>query len=140
MVKRLLFHNESYQSLALNAGLLFFRVAVGLTMAFAHGLGKIPPKAGFVGFVAKIGFPAPELFAWGAGLAELVGGLFLAIGLATRFSALSLAITMAVAGLLAHAADPWKAKELAIVYLFGYIFLFISGAGKFSVDAMISKK
>ena len=135
-----MFHCESYHSTALNAGLLFLRVALGLTMAFAHGLGKVPPKAGFVGYLAKIGFPAQELFAWCAGLSELVGGLFLAVGLATRFSSASLAFTMGVAAFMAHASDPWKAKELAIVYMFGYVFLFISGPGKFSVDAMISKK
>ena len=140
MIKRLMFHCESYQSVALNAGLLFFRVATGLTMAFAHGLGKIPPKQGFIGFLAKLGFPTPEVFAWLAGLSELVGGLFLAVGLATRFSAASLTFTMGVAAFMAHASDPWKAKELAIVYMFGYVFLFISGPGKFSVDAMISKK
>lgn len=140
MIKRLMFHCESYQSAALNSGLLFLRVSLGLTMAFAHGLGKVPPQPGFVGFLAKIGFPAQELFAWGAGLSELVGGLFLAIGLASRFSSLSLALTMGVAAFMAHANDPWKAKELAIVYMFGFIFLFISGPGKFSVDSMISKK
>lgn len=140
MMKRLLFHCESYQSVALNAGLLFFRLALGLTMAFAHGLGKIPPQAGFVGFLAKIGFPAAELFAWCAGLSELVGGLFLAIGLATRFSSASLAFTMGIAAFMAHAQDPWKAKELAIIYLFSFILLFITGPGKYSIDSMISKK
>jgi len=140
MLKRLIFHCESYQSAALNAGLVFLRVSLGITMAFAHGLGKVPPSAGFVGKLAKMGFPAAELFAWCAGLAELVGGLFLAVGLATRFSSASLAFIMGVAAFMAHASDPWRAKEKAIVYMFGYVFLFISGPGKYSVDAMISKK
>lgn len=140
MVKKFIFHCESYQSLALNVGLLFFRLAVGLTMAFAHGLGKIPPKPGFVGFLAKIGFPQAEIFAWLAGVSELLGGLFIAIGLATRVSSASLVFTMGVAAFMAHASDPWKAKELAVVYMFGYIFLFISGPGKYSVDAMIDSK
>lgn len=140
MIKRLMFHSESYNSLALNAGLLYFRVAMGLTMAFAHGLSKIPPKQGFIGFLAKLGFPAPELFAWSAGLAELVGGLFLAIGLAARLSSISLTITMGVAAFMAHGSDPWKVQEKAIIYMFAYIFFVITGPGKFSVDAMINKK
>lgn len=140
MIKRIIFHCESYHSVALNSGLLFFRAAVGLTMAFAHGLGKIPPKEGFIGYLAKIGFPSAELFAWMAGMSELVGGIFLAVGLATRLSSASLAITMSVAAFMAHANDPWKTKELAVIYLFSYIFIFISGPGKFSVDSMISKR
>ncbi len=140
MIKRLIFHSEAYQSHALNVGLLFFRVSIGLIMAFSHGLGKIPPKPGFVGFVAKIGFPMPELFAWGAGLSELVGGLFIALGLATRFSSLSLAITMASAGFLAHANDGWAKQEFAIVYMICFVFIFFSGAGKYSIDNLINNK
>jgi putative oxidoreductase len=140
MIKRYIFHTEAYPSHALNVGLFLFRVSLGLIMAFSHGLGKIPVKASFVGFVAKIGFPMPELFAWAAGLSELVGGFLVAIGLVTRLSSLSLAVTMAVAGFLAHASDGWAKQEFPLVYMICFLFIFFVGPGKYSIDGLISNK
>ena len=47
-----------------NLSLLGLRVFAGLAMAFAHGLGKVPPSDRFIGAVENLGFPAPALFAW----------------------------------------------------------------------------
>lgn len=121
---------------ATDLGLLILRLFTGLALAFAHGLGKFPPSAGFIRGVAKIGFPAPEVFAWAAAGAELAGGILLAIGLFTRPSAFFIAATMATAGFIRHAPDAFNVKEKA--FLFGAIallFLF-AGAGRYSVDTM----
>lgn len=138
-MKKILFHCENYSSTALNGGLLLLRVTFGLTMAFAHGLGKIPPGEQFVGGVANMGFPLPIVFAWGAALSEFFGGVFIALGLATRLAAASWVGTMGVAALIVHAADPFMRKELAFAYLVVGLFFFIVGAGKYSVDGMINK-
>lgn len=135
----MLFHVEN-SSVIHDAGLLAFRLYIGLSMAFAHGLGKIPPSGQFLGGVSAMGFPAPELFAWLAALSEFLGGLFIALGLATRFSSLALGSTMVVAGFIAHAADPFGVKERAFLFLFSCVLLFCVGAGRFSVDRLISKK
>jgi len=121
-------------------GLLILRLLAGLTMAFAHGINKIPPSEGFIGSVDALGFPLPVLFAWSAGLAEFVGGLCLAIGLLTRPASLFLAVTMAVAFFLRHAGDPFGDKEKAL--LFGGIALLYAliGAGRFSVDALLRSR
>lgn len=121
-------------------GLLALRLFAGLAMAFAHGLGKVPPSEGFIGAVEGLGFPLPILFAWGAGLAELVGGLFIALGLFTRHSAFFLGFTMAVAAFGQHGADPFKLKELSLMYLFVCILFVFTGAGKFSLDRIFRKK
>ena len=139
-MKRLFFHAENYSSLMLNVGLLSLRVGFGLTMAFAHGLGKIPPKDGFIGYLGSMGLPAPLAMGWMAGLSELVGGLFIAIGLATRWSAASLTVTMAVAFFMAHGADPFQKKELSLMYMITFLVLFLTGPGKFSIDGLINKK
>ena len=47
-------------------GALLLRAFAGLALAFAHGIGKMPPSEGFVGVVAGLGFPAPGAFAWAA--------------------------------------------------------------------------
>lgn len=140
MISKLLFHSENYSSPAVNIGLFILRVSVGLFMAFGHGLGKLPVSAGFIGGVAQMGMPAPELFAWCAALSEFIGGLFIALGLATRFSAISLGFTMAVAGFLVHGSDPFDVKEKAFLYLIVCVCLFFTGAGKYSVDGLINGK
>lgn len=116
------------------------RAFIGFSMAFAHGLGKMPPSEQLIGGVEAMGFPAPALFAWAASLAEFIGGILIAIGLATRPAAASLAFTMVIAAFVAHAADPFAKKEMALLYLVTSLFFALKGAGNWSVDAIISKK
>lgn len=136
-MKNLIFGAGDYPQTT-NLGLLFFRVFIGLSMAFAHGLGKVPPSEGVVAMVSGLGFPAPWFFAWLTAFAEFGCGLLIALGLATRPAAFILAINMAVAGFIFHAADPFKVKELALAYLFSAVALCFTGAGKFSVDSIIT--
>ncbi|WP_374077944.1 DoxX family protein [Bdellovibrio bacteriovorus] len=128
--------NTKYDDVALT----LLRVFIGLTMAFSHGLGKLPPPQMMVDGVAALGFPAPEFFAWCAGLAEFAGGILLAIGLLTRPAAAFVVFTMLVAVFGAHGADPFAKKEMALLYLFSSLFFVLHGAGRWSVDHMISKK
>lgn len=119
-------------------GLMIVRVFAGLSLAFAHGMGKLPPSEQFVTGVRGMGFPAPEAFAWLAALSEFAGGLLLALGLLTRPAALAIAITMGVAAFITHASDPFQKKELALFFLAVALCFLFSGAGKYSVDAAIS--
>jgi len=124
----------------LNSGLLILRMALGLIMAFGHGFGKLPVHPNFVGAVAKMGLPMAEVFAWSAALSEFMGGIFIALGLATRLSSAALAFTMGMAAFVFHAPDTFATKEKAIVYFISFVFIFIAGGGKFSIDALITKK
>jgi putative oxidoreductase len=114
------------------------RVFTGLALALAHGKLKLPPSADFIAGVGGMGFPVPTFFAWAAVLSEFLGGLLLAIGLLTRPAAVMIAITMGVAGFVTHARDPFRAKEMAFLYLAIAVFFAIRGAGRLSVDALIS--
>lgn len=121
-------------------GMFIFRAFIGLTMAFAHGLGKVPPPEGLVAGVTAMGFPAPLFFAWSASLAELIGGILIALGLFTRPAALFLGFTMLVAALGAHGADPFQKQELSLLYLAACVLFIFSGAGSLSLDRLIRKK
>jgi putative oxidoreductase len=71
--------------------------------------------------------------------AEVVCALMLVLGLFTRFAALALAITMAVAFFKIHEmklSGPGSG-ELALMYLMAYATLFFTGAGKLSIDGNI---
>lgn len=121
-------------------GLLIFRIFVGLSMALVHGLGKIPPNDQLIGGVGSMGFPVPVAFAWLAALSECVGGFLIATGLFTRYASLFLGITMAVAGFVVHASDPFNVKELAFMYLAACVLFVFTGAGRFSLDRILRKK
>ncbi len=123
-----------------DAALTILRLFIGLTMAFVHGMGKLPPPEMLVTGITNMGFPAPEFFSWCAGLAEFAGGILLAIGFLTRPAAAFVCFTMAIAGFVVHAADPFQVKELAFLYLFASLFFVLHGAGRWSVDALITRK
>ncbi len=137
MVNQFLFGTERIESLAANIGLLLLRIIAGLSMSFAHGLEKMPPTENFVASVGEMGFPAPLLFSWMAGISEFIGGLFIFIGFLTRPSALFLGITMSVAAFVQHSADPFANQEKAILYLGFCILLIFTGSGKYGADGVL---
>ncbi len=124
----------------LAVGLLWLRVLAGLGIAY-HGYGKIfeGDMAKFADGIAKMGFPAPMLFAWAAALSELAGGILLALGLGTRFAALAVLTTMGVAVFIRHAQDPFARKELALAYGTIAGALLLTGAGPLSLDGLIGR-
>lgn len=97
------------------------------------------------GAVKLLGIPAPLfgeiplLSLMGvAGVLELFGGLLLLLGLFTRPVAFILSGQMAVAYFMAHAAQGvWpilNKGELAVLYSFVFLYLFVAGGGPWSVD------
>jgi putative oxidoreductase len=138
-MKKLFFYCDHHISWKASVGLLLLRVFAGLSMAFAHGLKKLPPNAGMIEFLKSLGIPFAEYAVWGAGLAEFAGGLLIVIGLATRPAAIAWAITMTVAAFIVHAADPFQKQELALMYLSVSVLFIFAGPGKISVDGMISR-
>lgn len=123
-----------------DVGLLVLRVSAGCAMAFAHGLGKLPPSDGFITKTGELGFPLPELFAWAAALSEFAGGLLIALGLLTRPAAAALLFTMGVAFFGAHAGDAFGDREMAFLYAMISIAFLFTGAGRYSLDAMLGRK
>lgn len=137
LIRRAFFGGSAPSSVVADLGFTVLRVGAGLAMALAHGLGKVPPPDRFIGGVEAMGFPAPVLFAWAAGLAELVGGVLLALGLMTRPAALSLVVTMMVAFFIRHGADPFQQKELAFLFLIITVAFTAAGSGRFGLDRFI---
>ena len=120
-----------------DAGLLLLRVFAGLALAFGHGLAKFKDPSGIIKGAESMGFPAPTFFGWMAAFSEFVGGLLLALGLLTRPASFLIACTMATAGFIRHADDPFGRKELAFVYLAVAVTFMLAGAGRFSLDALV---
>jgi putative oxidoreductase len=126
--------------------LLALRLTSGGYLAL-HGLSKLRGGvANFATGLADKGFPLPSAMAWSATLAELLGGLLVAVGLVVRPAAASLTVTMLVAVLSTHAH---QIKQLGTGGGVGFeypsllavvmVFLAVSGPGKLSLDHRLFK-
>ena len=120
---------------------LFVRIATALIMLFAHGIGKwtnfsnIAPK-----FPDPFGFLGPTLSLALVVGSEVFGAILMALGLFTRWASFSLLFTMLTAAFIVHLSDPFKSKELAILYALIFLFFTIKGGGKYSLDHLLKKK
>lgn len=139
MLKQLLFGGESSSSPLTNLGLTLLRIFAGIGL-MTHGIGKVPPSEQFVGGVANMGFPLPQVFAWAAGLSEFAGGALLILGLFTRPVSLFIAFTMLVAVVGVHWNDPFNRKEMALLYLFIALAFLFMGSNYWSVDGILRRK
>ncbi len=71
--------------------------------------------------------------------AEFFCSILLVLGLFTRPALVILIGCMAIVSFSIHGADPLGDKEHALLYLFAYLSIFLTGAGKYSIDAKIFK-
>jgi putative oxidoreductase len=136
MIKKLIFGGDGGASPLADIGLMLLRVFAGLSLALAHGWGKVQDPSGIIEGTRRMGMPAPGLMGVAAMLAEFLGGLLLAVGLATRPAAFLIACTMGVAAAVAHGSDPYARKELALCYLAMAVCFMLTGSGRYGADAM----
>lgn len=143
--------DERRQTQLGSVGLLVLRAGVGGFMLI-HGVGKL--KMLFGGQAAQFGDPiglGPTFSLILAASAEFLCAGLVVVGLGTRFAAVPVVITMAVAAFVVHGGDPltsgagakrffsgeskfWFSKEPALVYLFAFLALAFTGPGRFSLD------
>lgn len=125
------------------------RIPVGIIFA-AHGAQKLfgwfggYGLEGTAGWMESIGLAPGVLMALLAGGAEFFGGLALIVGALTRPAAFALVIAMLVAIFKVHFVNGLfmanNGYEFGLALLAASVALLISGAGKASVDAVISAK
>jgi putative oxidoreductase len=120
--------------------LLFIRISIALLM-LTHGLPKLAKFFSDEPIVFASVFGMSQSLSLGLTVfAEVFCSILILIGLGTRFAAIPVIITMAVAAFYIHAADPFSTKEMAVLYLLGFTFVLIAGAGKYSLDTVLSKR
>jgi putative oxidoreductase len=140
MFKRLFFGGEGGGSQLADIGLLLLRAFAGIAMALSHGWGKVKDPSRIIQAAKGLDLPAPGLMGVAAMLAEFLGGLLLALGLATRPAAFLIACTMAVAAFMVHANDPFRVKEMALLYLAIALCFMFTGSGRYGIDAMFWRR
>ncbi len=125
--------------------LLFVRLYWGWQLA-QSGWGKLHHLTNVGEYFATLGLPMPAQMAVFIACLEFFGGIFLALGLASRITALVLTVNLIMAyvigdreALLSFFSDPDKFIAAApFVFLIVSLIVLIFGAGKISVDTAIA--
>lgn len=128
-------------------GILIIRVIVGL-LFIGHGAQKLfgwfggYGLKGTGGWFDSIGMKPGVAAALAAGLAEVIGGLLFGLGLLLPVGAALIAVSMLVAIVKVHGANGlWVTQngyEYNLVLMVVAVGLALSGAGEYSLDAMMA--
>lgn len=126
---------------AVNTVTLLVRIFVGISMIILHGLPKLEKlmQGGDIKFFNFIGIGSEPSITI-ALIIEIACSFLIILGLFTRLGSGLLAVVMLVAAFGAHSGDAFSVKETSLLYLCIYLLIFVFGPGKFSVDAMISRR
>lgn len=120
--------------------LLVLRSGAALMM-LTHGIPKLMQffSGEPIAFASVMGMSMGVSLAL-AVFAEVVCSVFIILGLGTRMATIPLIITMLTAAFYIHANDPFSGKEMSLLYALIFIVLLITGAGKYSIDHILSKQ
>lgn len=138
-------------------GLLVLRLGIAGSM-ITHGWGKLHMVLGgqFDQFGDPIGL-GPWLSLVLTMSAEFICAILVMLGLATRIAAAPVVFAMGVAAFVVHGNDPWTmaegarlfmtgeaqswaSRQPALLYLIPFLALIFTGAGRFSIDALIHSR
>lgn len=124
----------------MSIGILLLRLGVAYTMIIGHGYPKLvkfdvltekfsdPIGIGVTASVVLVIF------------AEFICSLLIGLGLFTRLASIPLIVAMSVATFIANADKGFSGMESSMLYLIVYVAIFFIGAGRFSIDATMSKR
>lgn len=120
--------------------LLLFRIGVSLELIFAHGLKKVG-----IGVATAEQIPNPlqlpaSLNNTMAIAANLFFPLLVILGLFTRLSVLPILAVTLTGYFVLHWHDPLLVKDIPYMYSLCFLLLFITGAGRFSIDHRIAER
>ena len=142
LITKLVESKSGYSTLAL-------RIPIGIVF-MAHGAQKLFGWFGGYGlegtgqWMASIGLGPGMLMAFLAGSGEFFGGLAILLGILTRPAAAVLSITMLVAIFTVHFEHGLFMSnggyEFALALLAASVSLMMSGAGKLSIDQIITQR
>jgi putative oxidoreductase len=102
-----------------------------------------------VGYLTSLGYPVPDILSPVAVTVEFIGVASIVLGLATRYGALLGLLFVIIATVTAHRYWTYPQPQQLVQYIFltknlaiagGLVLLFATGAGRYSIDRMLSDK
>lgn len=111
------------------------------------GWGKLMNIPGFVATMPRRGLP--DFLGYIAPFVEFIGGVLLIVGLATRYTSLIMLLFIIIASFSSHrywASEPAQVANQSshfwknVSMMGGTVLLFITGAGRYALDAMLQRK
>lgn len=133
------FYKATTYGTSADLGLLILRFGVGLLM-MGHGWSKLigfnENAANFYDFLGLGGEISLGLTVF----AEFFCSILLVLGLGSQLVLIPLTILAVVIVFDVKGGDALAEKELALMYLVGYVALILTGPGRFSIDYYIVRK
>ena len=130
--------STAYTGFSFNLATLIFRLTFGLLL-IPNGYDKLVNfssyKKDFMNFLGM----GPTVSLALAVFAEFFCPIFLIMGLFTRGVAAILVIHMVVVVFMAHHGDVFGDGEHGMLFLAGFLAIFLLGAGKASLDGLLGK-
>jgi len=123
---------------AFNLAMLVLRLGMGVLLAH-HGYQKITNFQQTEGFMMDFLGLGKTVTTYMVIFAELFCSLFIIFGLLTRLACIPIFILFGVIIFKATGMDVFGKSESAVLYLAGFLAIFINGPGKISVDGMIGR-
>jgi putative oxidoreductase len=123
------------------------RVFIGW-LFLVNGWAKLMNMAGFSAYLTSLKVPSPSLLAWPAMLSEVLIGIALILGLATRYASLYSFIYLLLATAIAHRYWEYpQAQQLNqynhflknVAMMGGVLLLYVTGPGRFSMDRWLRR-
>jgi len=130
-----------------NVVALLGRLAMGWIF-LSSGFSKLSDVAAFSVVLAKRGVPAPSFMGWLGAIVEFGGGLLILLGFKIRWGAILMILFVIVATVISHRYWEFTGDLLAmqktnfwknVAIIGGLLFMFLAGAGRYSVDGMRGK-
>ncbi|QIL77762.1 DoxX family protein [Hymenobacter sp. HDW8] len=160
-MKKLLFSASPLGSRLADVAWLLLRLHIGLSIAVGAGWAKLVsmttateaaklaggqaalgPPDWFVQQVATLGFtfPSPYMWAWLATWGEFAGGLLIAFGLLTRWSAVQLAFQFFVIAFLWYETpEPVLGMYYQQLLFWCFVLVTVVGGGRYSLDYVLTQ-
>ena len=114
------------------------RIVVGFFFIMHGSMKLFGGIQGTTGFFASLGIPG--IFVYLVAYGEFIGGIFLILGLLTRYVSIYLGVVMIFAAVLAKLPGGLMKGELELTYLAVLVALLFTGPGKCSLDSLCKCK
>jgi putative oxidoreductase len=133
---------------ASDAILLIVRIVIGW-LFLTNGWLKLMNMSGAVSYLTSLHVPNANFWVWPSMLAELLIGITLILGIATRYASLFTFVYLIIATTLAHRYWEYPAAQAGNQYahfcknlalMGGALGLYLTGAGRFSLDNLLRNR